>query len=64
MKLQTTLIATFGGQPQIITFTMDLLLAMGQEIDQVIVVYLASSQRYQDSFRKLAGEFPGDQYCF
>jgi CRISPR-associated protein Csx14 len=31
-------------------------------VDEVIVVYLASSARYQESFRKLAGEFPGDRY--
>ena len=59
---RTNLVATMGGQPQIITFVLDLLLAQGERIDQVLVVYLASSPRYQEAFRKLSGEFPGDQY--
>lgn len=60
--IHTNLVATLGGQPQVITFTLDLLQAQGQRIDQVLVVYLASNTRYQEAFRKLSGEFPGDQY--
>jgi len=45
MKKSTTLVATLGGQPQIITFTLDLLLARGEQIDQVVIVYLASDLR-------------------
>ena len=62
MKSETTFVATLGGQPQILTFTLDLLLARGERVDQVLVVYLASSARYQEAFRKLSGEFPGDRY--
>ncbi len=62
MKPQTTLVATLGGQPQIITFTLDLLRARGARINQVVVVYLASEPRYHQAFRKLSGEFTGDQY--
>lgn len=62
MKLETTLVATLGGQPQIITFTMDLLRARGIKIDQVILVYLDGGPRYVQAFRKLMGEFAGDAY--
>ncbi len=58
-----TLIATLGGQPQIVTLTLDLLLERGERIDQVVVVYLAGNPRYQQAFRRLGGEFPGDRYA-
>jgi len=60
---QTTLVATLGGQPQIVTFTLDLLLAQGETVDQVVVVYLASGQRYQEAYQRLAGEFIADRYA-
>jgi len=62
MSDQTTLVATLGGQPQIVTFTLDLLLAQGETIDQVVIVYPASGLRYRESYRRLAGEFAGDLY--
>lgn len=58
----STLIATLGGQPQVVTFTLDLLLAQGEQIQEVVLVYLASSPRYYQSARLLAGEFAGDRY--
>lgn len=63
MTSQTTLVATLGGQPQVITFMLDLLLARGYRVDQVVIIYLDGEQRYQQAFRILAGEFAGDQYC-
>lgn len=63
MNEQTTLVATLGGQPQVITFTLDLLLARGERIHQVVVVYMASSPRYQQAHRRLVGEFLNDQYA-
>jgi CRISPR-associated protein Csx14 len=51
-----------GGQPQVITFTLDLLLARGEKIDQVVLVYPASNPRYQEAYQLLAGEFAGDLY--
>jgi len=63
MNESTTLIASLGGQPQIITFTLDLLLALGERIDQVVVVYLGGSPRYARAYRRLAGEFAGDKYA-
>ncbi len=62
MNESTTLVATLGGQPQIITFTLDLLLERGEAVHQVIVVYPASNPRYRQAYQKLAGEFSGDRY--
>jgi len=42
---------------------LDLLLARGENINRVVVIYLASSPRYQDAFRILTGEFIADQYA-
>lgn len=58
----STLVALMGGQPQVVTFLLDLLLDRGEKIDQVRVVYLAANPRYQAAFRKLAGEFVADRY--
>lgn len=58
-----TLVATLGGQPQVVTFTLDLLLARNEPVDQVVIVYLASGRRYQEAHRLLAGEFAGDRYA-
>jgi hypothetical protein len=44
-----TLVATLGGQPQIVTFTLDLLLRRGIPIYEVIVVHPASSPHLQQS---------------
>jgi CRISPR-associated protein Csx14 len=57
-----TLLATLGGQPQVITFTLDLLLARGIPIREVIVVHPATYDRLHDSISHLAAEFPGDCY--
>jgi CRISPR-associated protein Csx14 len=57
-----TLLATLGGQPQVITFTLDLLLARGIPIREVIVVHPATYDRLQDSIACLNAEFPGDRY--
>jgi len=62
MSDHTTLVAILGGQPQVITFTLDLLLARGEKIDQVVIVYPASNPRYRESYLRLAGEFAGDLY--
>ena len=62
MNRHTTLIAMLGGQPQVITFTLDLLLARGEKIDQVLVLYPASNPRYHEAFLHLAQEFAGDLY--
>src|SRR5260370_10870460 len=59
-----TLVATLGGQPQIVTFTLDLLLKRGIPICEVIVVHPACSPRMQQSLDRLRAEFAGDHYTF
>src|SRR5436305_11791203 len=59
-----TLVATLGGQPQIVTFTLDLLLKQGIPIYKVIVVDPAASPHIQQSLARLNAEFIGDYYTF
>jgi CRISPR-associated protein Csx14 len=62
MDPKTTLIATLGGQPQKVTFLLDLLLARGEEIDQVAVVYISSYKRTQNAIKLLEVEFLAGKY--
>ncbi|HLH60318.1 MAG TPA: CRISPR-associated ring nuclease [Ktedonobacteraceae bacterium] len=60
-----TLLATLGGQPQVVTFTLDLLLQRGFPISEVIVVHPeASDERLQHSVACLNAEFVGDYYGY
>lgn len=57
------LLATLGGQPQVVTFTLDLLLEEGFPISEVVVVHpKASHQRLKRSLTRLSEEFVGDYY--
>ncbi len=57
------LLATLGGQPQVITFTLDLLLKEGFPITEVIVLHpKASEERLRHSLACLRAEFVGDHY--
>src|SRR6478672_7294234 len=57
-----TLLATLGGQPQVVTFTLDLLLQRGIPISEVIVIHPASNENLQYSIERLNQEFLGDYY--
>lgn len=57
----TVMLATLGGQPQVVTFALDALLARGIGVDEVVVVHPAG-ERYRRALRRLAEEFPGDRY--
>ena len=58
-----TLLATLGGQPQVVTFTLDLLLQRGFPISEVIVIHPeASHPRLQPAFDCVNAEFVGDRY--
>jgi CRISPR-associated protein Csx14 len=60
-----TLLATLGGQPQVVTFTLDLLLQRQIPISEVIVIHPeASEPRLKHSLELLNAEFVGDRYCF
>jgi CRISPR-associated protein Csx14 len=58
------LVATLGGQPQVVTFTLDLLLQNGFPISDVFVLHprASSQQRLQKALGCLQAEFPGDYY--
>lgn len=57
-----TLVATLGGQPQVVTFTLDLLLQRGIPIREVIVIHPATLPHAQTSIARLSAEFIGDRY--
>lgn len=59
----STLVATLGGQPQVVTFTLDLLLRRGETISEVIVIHPRASQpRLRHALDCLNAEFIGDRY--
>lgn len=65
LKYTHTLLATLGAQPQVVTFTLDLLLRHEFPISEVIVIHPhATQKRLQDSLEKLNAEFVGDRYQF
>ena len=56
-------IATLGGQPQVVTLALDVLLARGEPIGELIVVHLSEQNpRYRAALALLAREFAGDRY--
>src|SRR5579883_2846915 len=57
-----TLLATLGGQPQVVTLSLDLLLQQNIPIREVVVVHPASYAGLEHSIRRLNDEFPGDIY--
>lgn len=60
---ETILIATLGGQPQIITFALDALLQQGEQITQVYLLHLTpASARWQQSVQKVLAEFDHQRY--
>lgn len=58
------LLATLGGQPQVVTFTLDLLLQRNIPISEVNIVHPATipDSRVGRSVERLVDEFPGDRY--
>ena len=57
------LLATLGGQPQVVTFTLDLLLQRNYPISEVIVIHPEALQpRLKQSLARLNAEFVGDYY--
>ena len=64
-KYTHTLLAMLGGQPQVVTFTLDLLLRHDFPIREVIVIHPHAAQpRLQHSLACLNAEFVGDCYRF
>jgi CRISPR-associated protein Csx14 len=62
-KQESIMLATLGGQPQVITFALDLLLAQGENIREVILLYLAADgSRINRALNQLLAEFADDLY--
>ena len=61
---QHILLATLGGQPQVVTFTLDLLLQKGYPISEVIVLHpdITSQPRLQAALQRLRDEFTEGYY--
>ena len=60
-----TMVATLGGQPQVVTFTLDLLLQRDIPISEVIILHPeALDERLQRSLARLNAEFVSDYYRF
>lgn len=60
----STMIATLGGQPQVITFALDALLDRGEPIFEVVVIHLAPSDpRTRRAIECLHREFPNGFYA-
>lgn len=58
-----TMVATLGGQPQVITLALDGLLARGVTVAELIVVHLADpAGRTKRALTRLAAEFADDTY--
>ncbi|GEM_PF-177978 len=63
-RQRAILLATLGGQPQIVTFALDGLLARGSPIQEVIVVHpAATDHRLNAALDHLAAEFAGQRYA-
>jgi CRISPR-associated protein Csx14 len=61
--LESTMLATLGGQPQVVTFALDALLARGERIREVVVLHLGpENPRFGRALARLAAEFTGDRY--
>ncbi len=61
--LDSTMLATLGGQPQVVTFALDALLARGERIREVVVLHLGpENPRFGRALARLAAEFAGDRY--
>jgi CRISPR-associated protein Csx14 len=60
----STLIATLGGQPQVLTFALDDLLARGEAVDEAAAVHVAPhTPAMQQSLARLAEAFAGGRYA-
>jgi CRISPR-associated protein Csx14 len=58
-----TFVCTLGGQPQVVTFALDALLAGGTAVTDVVILHLASPyKRLDQSLTRLQAEFAGGLY--
>jgi CRISPR-associated protein Csx14 len=63
-KQECIMLATLGGQPQVITFALDELLTQGENISEVIIVYLShEGSRVNHALARVSAEFINDHYA-
>jgi len=63
-KQGSIMLATLGGQPQLVTFALDALLEQGENIGEVIILYLSEEDsRVNLALSKVAAEFVNDTYA-
>lgn len=63
MSQESILLATLGGQPQVLTFALDQLLARGERVNEVVALHLAPHERrLQQALACLDGEFSQNRY--
>ncbi len=60
-RCPATLIATLGVEPQVVTITLDKLLAGGEKIGETVVIYTATPA-VQRALASIEGEFSGNCY--
>lgn len=65
MEPITTLVATMAGGPQIVTFALDVLLAQGEPVVEVVAVHLSpqADPLTAQALQRLAAEFSAGSYC-
>ncbi|MCZ7571779.1 MAG: CRISPR-associated ring nuclease [Ardenticatenaceae bacterium] len=64
IRRPATFVATLGGQPQVVTLTLDLLLARGFLVDDVVVIHLAAAgERLRTAVARLDAEFSAGRYA-
>jgi CRISPR-associated protein Csx14 len=57
------MVATLGGQPQVVTFALDTLMARGELVREVVVLHLSpENPRIRQALALLSAEFPNDHY--
>ncbi|MAT43654.1 MAG: hypothetical protein CL609_15055 [Anaerolineaceae bacterium] len=62
MEQKTTLVVTLGGQPQVVTYLLDMLLEKKEPIQEVVVIVLPESEDNQKALKTLSKEFEGNRY--
>ncbi len=63
-KRPSVLLSTMGGQAQVVTFALDVLLAQGEEIEQVVVLHLSPDDpRVHRALAQLGQVFAADFYA-
>ncbi len=62
-RVRTVMVATVGGQPQVVTFALDALLAQGVSVEEIYLLHLSPrNPRVAASLKRLLAEFEAGIY--